>query len=260
MEPPPLEFLTVAVGLLGLIVGSYLNVVIHRLPAGESTVLPASHCPNCGATLRAVDNLPLLSWVALRGRCRSCRAPISARYPLVELATGLAFAGAVARFGPSRRAFVVALFAALLVALAGIDFEHYLLPDRITLPGLALGLVAQLLLPDGSLARGVAGALVGAGLLLVVAGAWELLRGVEGMGLGDVKMLAMLGALLGVRGVLVTLFVGTLLGSIAGLALVATRRGDFATKLPFGLFLAAGGMVALFAADWLAALYLGRLA
>jgi len=255
---PPLEFLIVAAGLLGLIVGSYLNVVIHRLPAGESTVLPASHCPKCGATIRALDNLPLVSWVALGGRCRSCRAPISPRYPLVELAAGLAFAGAVARFGASRRAFVAALFAALLIALAGIDFEQFLLPDRITLPGMALGLAAQLVLPGGSLARGLAGALVGAGLLLVVAGAWELVRGSEGMGLGDVKMLAMIGALTGVAGVLVTLVLATLAGSIAGLALIAMRRGDFATKLPFGLFLALGGLIAVFAADALVALYLGR--
>jgi leader peptidase (prepilin peptidase)/N-methyltransferase len=255
---PPLEFLIVAAGLLGLIVGSYLNVVIHRLPAGESTVLPASHCPKCGATIRALDNLPLVSWLALGGRCRACKAPISPRYPLVELAAGLAFAGAVARFGPSRRAVVAALFSALLVALAGIDFEHYLLPDRITLPGIALGLAAQLALPDGSLAKGVAGALVGAGLLLVVAGAWELARGVEGMGLGDVKMLAMVGALVGAAGVVVTLLLGTLLGSLAGLELLATRRGDFATKLPFGLFLAAGGLVAIFAGDALVAFYLGR--
>jgi len=260
LAPPPLELLIVAAGLFGLVVGSYLNVVIHRLPAGESTVLPASHCPKCGTVLRAIDNLPLVSWLALRGRCRSCREPISPRYPLVELVTGLAFAGAVARFGPSRRALVVALFAALLVALAGIDFEHLLLPDRITLPGIALGLAAQLVLPDGSLVRGVAGALVGAGLLLAVAGAWELVRGFEGMGLGDVKMLAMVGALLGVPGVLVTLFFGTLVGSLTGLSLVALRRGDFATKLPFGLFLALGALVALYAGDALVALYVGRAA
>lgn len=257
---PPVEFLVVAAGLLGLVVGSYLNVVIHRLPRGESTVLPASHCPACGHVLAALDNLPLVSWIALGGRCRHCRAPISPRYPLVELATGLAFAGAVARFGPSRRACAAAVFAALLVALAGIDVEHFLLPDRLTLPGLGLGLAAQLVLPGGSLARGVVGALVGAGLLLFIAGAWELVRGSEGMGLGDVKMLAMVGALLGAGGVLVTVVVATLLGSAVGLALVALRRGSLATRLPFGLFLALGGLVALYAGEPLLALYLGRVA
>jgi leader peptidase (prepilin peptidase)/N-methyltransferase len=254
---PPLGFVLVAAGLLGLIVGSYLNVVIHRLPEGISTVTPPSACPACGARIRAFDNLPVVSWILLGGRCRACRAPISLRYPLVEATTGLAFAGAVARFGATGRAAAAALLAALLVALAFIDLDHFLLPDKLTLPGIAAGLAAQLLVPGGSLVRGVVGALVGAGLLLVVAGLWELVRGSEGMGLGDVKMIAMLGAFLGVAGVLVTLVVGTLGGAVAGLALVASRRGDFAARLPFGVFLAIGGLVALFAGDQLVALYLG---
>jgi len=254
---PPLGFWIVAAGLLGLIVGSYLNVVIHRLPHGRSTVVPGSHCPTCGAAIRAFDNLPLLSWIALGGRCRACRAPISPRYPLVELLTGLAFAGAVARFGFAPEALAGAIFAALLIALSAIDLEHFLLPDRLTLPGLAVGLVAQVALPSGSLGRGIAGALVGAGILLVVAGTWELVRGVEGMGLGDVKMLAMIGAFLGQSGVVVTLVFGTLFGSIAGLALVAVRRGSFASRLPFGLFLGIGGLIALYAGDRLVAFYLG---
>ena len=255
---PPLEFWIVAAGLLGLVVGSYLNVVIHRLPAGVSTVTPPSRCPACGARIRALDNLPVLSWLLLGGRCRHCRAAISPRYPLVELATALCCAGAVARFGPRLEALAAALLAALLVVLAGIDFDHYLLPDRLTLPGLALGLAAQALVPSGSLARGLSGALVGAGLLLVVAGAWELLRGVEGIGLGDVKMIAMVGAFLGVGGVMVTLVVGSLVGSAAGLAVAARRGSDLSLKLPFGVFLALGGLVALFARDPLLALYFGR--
>jgi len=253
----PLSFWIVAAGLLGLIVGSYLNVVIHRLPQRRSTVVPGSHCPACGAPIRVLDNLPLVSWLLLRGRCRACGAPISARYPAVELATSLTTAGSVARFGFSWEALAGALFAALLIALGTIDLEHFLLPDRLTLPGLAAGLVAQLALPHGSLGRGVAGALVGAGILLVVAGLWEMARGVEGMGLGDVKMLAMIGAFLGARGVLVTIVCGTLLGSVTGIALVALRRGDFATRLPFGLFLAIGGLTALFAGDALVGFYLG---
>ncbi len=254
---PPFEFFLVAAGLFGLIVGSYLNVVIHRLPEGISTVTPPSACPACGAQIRAFDNLPIVSWLLLGGRCRDCRAPISPRYPLVEAATGLAFAGAVWRFGANGRAAAAALLAALLIALAFIDLDHFLLPDKLTLPGIAAGLAAQLLLPGGSLTRGLVGALVGAGLLLVVAGIWELVRGVEGMGLGDVKMIAMLGAFLGVSGVLVTLVVGTLGGSLVGLALVARRRSDFAAKLPFGVFLAIGGLVALFAGEQIVALYLG---
>jgi leader peptidase (prepilin peptidase)/N-methyltransferase len=254
---PPPELWFVAAGFLGLIVGSYLNVVIHRLPEGISTVTPPSSCPACGARIRAYDNLPVLSWLLLRGRCRACHAPISPRYPLVEGGTALAFVAAVWRFGPGGRAIAAAALAALLIALALIDLDHFLLPDRLTLPGLAAGLAAQLLLPGGSLSRGLVGALVGAGILLAVAGLWELLRDVEGMGLGDVKMIAMLGGFLGVSGVLVTLLVGTLSGSLVGLALIAQKRSDFAAKLPFGVFLAVGGLVALFAGDQLVALYLG---
>jgi leader peptidase (prepilin peptidase)/N-methyltransferase len=256
---PPLEFWLFAAGSVGLVVGSYLNVLVHRLPLGISTVTPASHCPACGSAIRAHDNIPLLSWLVLGGRCRDCGAPIGVRYPLVELLSGAGFAGAVARFGPTLEALAGALLFALLLALAGIDLEHLLLPDKLTLTGTALGLAAQLALPTGSLARGVAGALVGAGFLLAVAGLWEVLRGSEGMGLGDVKMLAMIGAFLGVPGVAVTLVVGTLVGSAVGLALIAVGRGAMGSKLPFGVFLAAGGAVALFFGEALVALYLGVL-
>ncbi|HSM14962.1 MAG TPA: prepilin peptidase [Thermoanaerobaculia bacterium] len=256
---PPSWFLVLWAGALGLIVGSYLNVLAHRLPRGISTVTPRSRCPACGAAIRARDNLPVVSWLLLRGRCRDCGAPIPARYPLVEAVTGLAFAGAVARFGFGLEALVAAVLCALLVALAAIDVEHLLLPDRLTLPGIALGLGAQLVVSGGSLARGLAGALVGAGILLVLAGAWQLLRGVEGMGLGDVKMLAMIGAFLGLGGVMVTLVLGTLLGSVAGLALVARGRGTMQLQLPFGFFLAIGGLVAVFAGGPIVSAYLGLL-
>ena len=256
---PPSWFLVLWAGALGLIVGSYLNVLAHRLPRGISTVTPRSRCPACGAAIRARDNLPVVSWLLLRGRCRDCGAPIPARYPLVEAVTGLAFAGAVARFGFGLEALVAAVLCALLVALAAIDVEHLLLPDRLTLPGIALGLGAQLVVSGGSLARGLSGALVGAGILLVLAGAWQLLRGVEGMGLGDVKMLAMIGAFLGLGGVMVTLVLGTLLGSVAGLALVARGRGTMQLQLPFGFFLAIGGLVAVFAGGPIVSAYLGLL-
>ncbi len=254
---PPRELFVLYAALVGLIVGSYLNVVIYRLPRRISTVRPRSRCPACGAPIRARDNLPLVSWLLLRGRCRDCGAAISPRYPLLEAATAGLFALAVARFGVTFDALAAALFAALLVALAGIDVDHMILPDRITLPGLALALALQPWLGWGSLAGGVAGALLGAGLLLALSGLWELAKGVEGMGLGDVKMLAMIGALLGVRGVLVTLVVASLAGSLAGLALLARGSIELSGKLPFGLFLALGGLVALFAGEPIASAYLG---
>ncbi len=255
----PFAFLVLWAGLVGLITGSYLNVVIHRLPQGVSTVTPRSRCPACGAPIRALDNLPVLSWILLGARCRDCRAPISPRYPLVEAATGGIFAFAVARFGWTVDALAAAVLAALLVALAGIDFDHFLLPDRLTLPGLALGLLFQPFRAEGALAQGIQGALLGAGVLLVLSGLWRLARGVEGMGLGDVKMLAMIGAFLGVAGVVVTLVVASFAGSVAGLALIARGRGGLASKLPFGVFLALGGLVALFWGQSLAAAYLGLL-
>ncbi len=256
---PPLWFFVIYAGLVGLIVGSYLNVVIHRLPHQESTVLPRSRCPKCGAAIRARDNLPVVSWLLLRGRCRDCRAPISARYPLIELLTGALFAGCVLRFGATASAAGAAVFSAALVALAAIDVEHFLLPDKITLPGIAVGLAAQPLLAWGDLPRALQGALFGAGLLLVMAGLWELLRGVEGMGLGDVKMLAMIGAFLGVNGVIVTLVFASLAGSAVGITLLARGSIELQGKLPFGFFLAAGGAIALFAGEPLARAYLGLL-
>lgn len=255
----PLWFFVVYAGLVGLIVGSYLNVVVHRLPRNLSTVLPRSRCPHCGAAIRARDNLPVVSWLLLGGRCRDCAAPISARYPAIELLTGALFAGAVLRFSATPTAIAAALFCAALVALAAIDFEHFLLPDRITLPGLALGLAAQPLVAWGALSAAIQGALFGAGILLVMAGLWKLLRGVEGMGLGDVKMLAMIGAFLGVHGVVVTLVFASLSGSIVGIALLARGSIELQGKLPFGLFLAAGGAVALFAGEPLARAYLALL-
>ena len=256
--PPPVFFVVYA-GLVGLIVGSYLNVVVHRLPHQQSTVLPRSRCPKCGAAIRALDNLPVVSWLLLGGRCRDCRAPISVRYPLIELLTGGLFAGAVARFGVTASAAGAALFCAALVALAAIDIEHFLLPDRITLPGLAVALAFQPLLAWGSISGALQGALLGAGLLLVMAGIWELLRGVEGMGLGDVKMLAMIGAFLGVHGVIVTLVFASLAGSVVGITLLARGSIELQGKLPFGFFLAAGAAVALFAGEPLARAYLALL-
>jgi leader peptidase (prepilin peptidase) / N-methyltransferase len=224
------------VAAFGLVVGSYLNVVIHRLPREESTVLPRSRCPSCGAQLSALDNIPLVSFLVLRGRCRHCRAPISWRYPFVEATTAALFVGCLEAFGLTWHALVAAVFGCLLIALAGIDKEHFLLPDALTLPGLA------------------------AGLLVSLRADWidwrqALLRKEEGMGLGDVKMLAMVGAFLGWQGVLVTVFLGSLAGALVGLALIGIGRLDLGSRLPFGVFLAGGALVALFAGPLLVARY-----
>ena len=242
--------------VVGLIVGSYLNVVVYRLPLRLSTVLPRSRCPVCASPIRARDNLPVVSFLLLRGRCRRCGARIAWRYPLIELATALLFFAVVARFGLSFEALTAALFGCLMLALAAIDAEHYVLPDRLTLPGIAAGLALQPWIAGGSLRGALLGAALGGGALLAVRAAWTLVRREEGMGLGDVKMLAMVGAFLGWQGAAVTFFVATAFGAAVGLALLALGRAGRRTRLPFGVFLAVGGLVALFWGRWLADAYL----
>jgi leader peptidase (prepilin peptidase) / N-methyltransferase len=242
--------------VLGLITGSYLNVVIHRLPRGVSTVLPVSRCPSCGTKIRPYDNVPLLSFLVLRGRCRQCRAAIAWRYPMVEAATGALFLACYLRFGPSSSALVAALFGSLMIALALIDLEHFILPDRITLPGIALGLLVQPLVEWAGLRSALIGAAAGAGIILAMNAVWLALRGVQGFGFGDVKMLAMIGAFLGLAGVVVTLFLAALLGSITGLAMMTRGRIHLQSRLPFGFFLAIGALAALFYGRPLANWYL----
>jgi leader peptidase (prepilin peptidase)/N-methyltransferase len=256
--PSPL-LLDVYAALFGLIAGSYLNVVIHRLPRGVSTVAPRSACPACGAAIRARDNLPLVSFLLLRGRCRACGAPIGWRYPLVELATALLWVACMERFGLTLAGLAAALFSCLMIALGLIDLEHLILPDRLTLPGIAAGLALSPWLPWGGIRQALAGTLLGAAVLLAVWAGWYLVRHEEGMGLGDVKMLALIGAFLGWQGVLVALFFASLSGALVGLALVWRGGAGMRSKLPFGSFLALGGLVALFAGRQIAGWYGGLL-
>ena len=219
---------------------------LRRLPGPVTLVAPRSHCPACGALVRWFDNIPLLSFVLLRGRCRQCRAAISPRYPLVELATAGLVVGVAARFGLTRPAVAAAVLALLLVPLALIDLEHRLLPDVLTLPGLAAGLVLAAWGGLVPLRDALIGAAVGAAIPWVVMTVYRVVRGVEGMGRGDVKLLAMVGAFLGWRGVLLTLVLGAGAGAVLGLVLIASGRGRRDTELPFGTFLAGGALVVLF--------------
>jgi leader peptidase (prepilin peptidase)/N-methyltransferase len=250
IEPLTLAFLFVA----GLVVGSFLNVCICRLPQRTSVVFPASHCPRCSRTLRWFENIPVASWVALRGRCRTCRTWIGATYPLVELTTGVVFAGAYLIYGWTPLLAVRLLFACAMIVLFVIDLRHRILPNAITIPGIAAGLVFGAVLPPGWVAA-LVGAAVGGGVLYAIAEAYYRLRGVEGLGMGDVKMLAMIGAFLGPQLTLVTLVLASLSGSIVGVTLIVSGRGGMQAALPFGTFLAAGALVAAVSGDAMLAWY-----
>jgi len=256
-----------AIFLLGLVIGSFLNVCILRIPRQESVVLPPSHCPACNASIKPYDNIPVLSWLLLRGRCRKCRARISPMYPLVEFLTGLLFLACYLFFGLSTEFLKWSVFAALLVVLTITDIRERILPDKVNFLGLGLGLGLSLVtLPiDGtalwlsrrmfdfppplralSFADAALGAAAASGLLWLVAEGYFRLRGREGMGLGDVKMMAMAGAFLGVQRALLTILLGSLLGSLIGAAVIAVGRKGADFELPFGTFLGAGALLVVF--------------
>ena len=230
--------------VLGATIGSFLNVVAVRLPRGESLVHPRSHCPACRAPIPWFDNIPLISFLALRGRCRRCRGPISWRYPLVEAATGALFALAAWRFGWTPRLLLAWVFVAALVAVTAIDLEHQLIPDVITLPGIGAGFLASFVNPAVSWLASFLGIVLAGGLIFVV-----ILVSRGGMGGGDMKLAAMLGAFLGYKMALLAIFSAVILGGLLAGVLMATglrRRKD---PIPFGPFLALGGVLALFAGE-----------
>lgn len=239
-----------AVVLLGLIVGSFLNVVIVRLPEGRSLWGPHSQCPGCGAALAWHDNIPVLSFIALRGRCRSCQMAIAWQYPLVEIATAGLFGLAYVTYGPTARFVVAVAFLAALIAITAIDFRHQIIPDVISLPGILAGIIASLTVKQVSWSDSIIGMAIGGGLFFVI-----ILATGGGMGGGDMKLGAMLGAFLGWKVTLVSLFVAVLVGgTVAGALLVSGQKGR-KDPIPFGPFLALGGAVGLFWGDSLLSWY-----
>jgi leader peptidase (prepilin peptidase)/N-methyltransferase len=246
----------IIVAAFGLVWGSFLNVVIHRLPRGGSLVTPPSACPRCGKPIRPYDNIPVVSYLVLRGRCRDCGVRISPVYPAVEILTAAAFLLLYARFGWGPHFVTAAVFAAALIALGFIDYFHQLLPDAITLPGLVLALIYAAFRPDLSLRGALAGAVLGAGFLLAVYGAYYLLRKKEGLGLGDVTMMLFVGAYLGWRGALLTLVLASFSGALVGIFLIAVRKKDMQHALPFGSFLAPAAFIALVWGDTILRAYL----
>jgi leader peptidase (prepilin peptidase)/N-methyltransferase len=246
MPNPAQQALLVFVFLGGLCVGSFLNVVIHRLPLGESVVTPRSRCPGCRKPIPWYRNIPLISFLLLRGRCGECAARISWRYPLVELLTAALFTVAAAI---EPRWFLWPFhfyFLAALVACTFIDLDHWILPDKITLPGIAVGIVGSFFLPTAAFLWSLAGVLIGGGILYLVAWTYERATGKDGLGGGDIKFLAMVGAFLGAQGALVTLVLASMIGSLIGIFLIAFRGKRGSTAIPFGPFLALGSLSAFF--------------
>lgn len=235
--------------LVGLCIGSFLNVCIYRLPNSESIVHPRSSCPQCGEMIKVYDNIPVASYIALGGRCRFCRVKIPMRYPVVELLGGLFALAVFLKFGLHLESLIYYVYIVALITVTFIDIDHRIIPDRITLPGIPLFFAASFGLPAVTYVESLLGVLVGGGSLLLVAWVYSLVTKKEGMGGGDIKLLAMIGAVIGWQGVLFTIFVASLTGTLAGVAAMlqaGKTENGMKLKVPFGPFLSIGGILYIF--------------
>jgi leader peptidase (prepilin peptidase)/N-methyltransferase len=244
MSPPVI--LNIFAFIFGAVIGSFLNVCICRLPHNESVVFPPSRCPQCGFKIPFYDNVPIISWLLLRGKCRSCRAPISPQYPLVELINALLTLFLFLKFGPSFPFLVLFLFCSAMVVITFIDLEHQIIPDVITLPGIVAGFLFSFFIPQLGWQNSLLGIVAGGGSLLVVAYGYELLTRKEGMGGGDIKLLAMMGAFFGWKAVFFIIFVSSLIGSVIGITVMVIQKKDSKLAIPFGPFLALGAILYIF--------------
>lgn len=242
--------------VFGSIIGSFLNVCIYRIPAGLSVVSPPSRCPNCGASIRWFQNIPIFSYLILGGKCGSCGVKISLRYPMVETLTGVLFVLVFFYFSLSLAMLVYLLFVAALVVITFIDLDHQIIPDVISLPGIVVGFLCSFAIPWLTWSDSLLGILLGGGSLWLVAVLYELLTKKEGMGGGDIKLLAMIGAFLGWKAILPIIFFSSLIGSLVGVPLMLVKKADSKLAIPFGPFLALGALVYLFWGPQLIAWYL----
>ena len=246
----------ISVFALGLIIGSFLNVCICRMPGGMSVVSPSSRCVSCGTPIKFYDNVPILSYILLRGRCRSCKARLSIQYPLVEFLNAALYIIVLNRFGPGSIAvlLVYLVFISSLIVIFFIDLEHQIIPNSITFPGMLLAVIlGSTILPDPFLRSellgfksSITGFLAGGGSFYLIAVTGKAIFKKDAMGGGDIKMMAMVGGLLGWKGVLLTTFLGSLLGSVTGVSLILLKGREWGSKIPFGPYLAIGALVSLF--------------
>jgi leader peptidase (prepilin peptidase)/N-methyltransferase len=242
--------------VFGAVIGSFLNVCIYRLQREESVVWPGSRCPKCRKPIAWYDNLPILSFLLLRGRCRACRAPISLRYPLVEVLNGAGYLLLLEQFGFTWPTLIYALFLSALIVITFIDLDVQIIPDVISLPGIVIGLVASYWLPQGVVSS-VIGFLVGGGVFWLVAAVGARVLKQEAMGGGDIKLIAMVGAFLGWHNVLLTIFLASLSGAAVGLMFMALKGWGRKTPIPFGPFLALGAVLSLFFGTTIVEWYVG---
>jgi leader peptidase (prepilin peptidase)/N-methyltransferase len=243
--PSPLIF-NIYAFVTGLVVGSFLNVCICRMPNNESVVSPPSHCPRCNYRIRWYDNIPILSYLALRGSCRGCGTHISLQYPSVELLNGLLTLWLFLRFGPSLTFLALFLFSSALVVITFIDIEHQIIPDEISLSGIVIGFLFSFFLPWQSWSSSLLGILLGGGSLLLVASCYQWLTGKEGMGGGDIKLLAMMGAFLGWKAVPFIIFASSLVGSVVGVSMMLLSKKDSKMAIPYGPYLAFAALLYIF--------------
>ena len=232
--------------ILGAIVGSFLNVCIFRLPKEESIVTPGSHCPHCHTPIQFYDNIPLISYLVLRGRCRYCKKSISLQYPLIEGITAISSLFLFLKYGLSLSYFFYFSFVAALIIITVIDLYHQIIPDVISIPGIGVGLLAALILPQITFFNSLMGILLGGGSLFLIATLYQWLFKREGMGGGDVKLLAMIGAFLGWDAVILTILLSSFIGSMTGIVIIVLKGKNFKYAIPFGPFLSLGAVIALF--------------
>jgi len=235
--------------IFGGVIGSFLNVCICRLPNEESIIWPGSHCPHCNRPIKPYDNIPLISYFFLRGKCRYCKGSISLQYPLVEGITALSSLFLMMKFGLSLSFIIYFAFVASLIVITVIDLYHQIIPDVISLPGIGVGLLASFLIPQTTFFNSLIGTLLGGGSLFLVATLYQWLFKREGMGGGDVKLLAMIGAFLGWKSVILTILLSSFIGSITGILIMVLKGKDFKYAIPFGPFLSLGAVIALFYGD-----------
>jgi len=244
-------------GLLGLIVGSFSNVCIYRIPRNESIIYPASHCPKCRTTIKPIDNIPLLSYILLKGRCRNCKSKISIQYPVVEFLTGLIYLIIYLIYGLSIQTLIYIILSSALIIIAFIDLNEQIIPDVISLPGIVIGLILSFFVPYLSFVNSALGVVVGGGIILTIGLGGSVIYKKEAMGGGDVKLAAMIGAFLGWRYIIISLFLGFFLGALIGIILIITKIKKREDVIPFGPFIILGSFITLLWGEKIITWYMG---